>query len=173
MSKQLLITESSVSSVEKAVRYNQGKIRFDLVPSEVIEAYAAIATYGAGKYSDRNWENGLSWGSCFASAMRHLWAWWRGQDNDPESGLSHLAHALWNIGAIITYACRNTGTDDRQKVETKENEERRFRIYGDFQRGIEAYKARNSEIHDRAISQGPSKAEQTVQGYETRPRVKP
>lgn len=162
-----------LTTSDSAVRYNAGKIRFDLVPSEVIEAYAAIATYGAAKYAERNWEKGLSWGGCFASCMRHLWAWWRGQDNDPESGLSHLAHALWNIGAIVTYAARNVGTDDRNIVESKENEERRFRLYGDFERGIAAYKASLQERTGESISKRASEAIKTIQRDQDRPRVKP
>lgn len=29
----------------------------------------------------------------FAAAMRHLWAWWTGEERDAETGESHLAHA--------------------------------------------------------------------------------
>ena len=45
-----------------------------------------------------NWrQGGMRWGQVFASLQRHLWAWWRGEDKDPESGLSHLAHATANV----------------------------------------------------------------------------
>ena len=90
-----------------------GKPRYDLIPPEAIDVLAQIYGFGAGKYDDRNWERGLSWGRCFAAAMRHLWAFWRGEDLDPESGMPHTAHAAWNCFALLTYQIRQTGTDDR------------------------------------------------------------
>ena len=90
-----------------------GKARYDLIPPEAIDVLAQIYGFGAGKYDDRNWERGLSWGRCFAAAMRHLWAFWRGEDLDPESGMPHTAHAAWNCFALLTYQIRQTGTDDR------------------------------------------------------------
>jgi hypothetical protein len=33
--------------------------------------------------------------------FRHLAAHYGGQEFDPESGLRHLAHARWNLGAIM------------------------------------------------------------------------
>ena len=90
-----------------------GKTRYDLIPPEALDMIAQIYTFGAAKYDDRNWEKGLSWGRCFAAAMRHLWAFWRGEDLDPESGLPHTAHAAWNCFALLTYQIRQTGTDDR------------------------------------------------------------
>ena len=96
-----------------AVKYDSGKLRIELIPPEVIEGIAAVLTFGAAKYADRNWEKGMPWGRCFAAAMRHLWAWWRGQDKDPESGINHLAHALCCIAFLLTYNIRCVGTDDR------------------------------------------------------------
>lgn len=45
--------------------------------------------------------------------MRHLWAWWRGEDTDPESGLSHAAHAAWGCFALLEYARTHPELDDR------------------------------------------------------------
>lgn len=50
---------------------------------------------GAQKYSANNWkilENARA--RYFAAAMRHMWASWRGEKLDPESGISHWAHAI-------------------------------------------------------------------------------
>ena len=74
---------------------------------------ARVAEYGATKYAERNWERGMSWGHCFSGAMRHLWAWWSGEETDPESGCSHLAHAAWNCMALWEYRRRAIGTDNR------------------------------------------------------------
>ena len=77
-----------------------------------------VLSYGAGKYGDRNWENGLVFGRVFAATMRHLWAWWRGEEKDEESGISHLSHATCNLFFLATYQSRGTGSDDRPPVST-------------------------------------------------------
>ncbi len=58
-----------------------------------MEAIAEVLTFGASKYGANNWRRGARWGRYYAALLRHLFAWWRGQDLDPETGLSHLAHA--------------------------------------------------------------------------------
>ena len=100
-------------AIEPGLRYDAAKLRYDLIPPEAIEAYVSILTVGATKYSDRNWEKGMSWSRCFASLMRHAWAWARGEDLDPETKLPHMAHVAWNALALVTYASRKIGTDDR------------------------------------------------------------
>lgn len=48
--------------------------------------------------------------------MRHMWAWWGGQDKDPETGFSHLAHAACCIAFLMAYERRGIWTDDRFKI---------------------------------------------------------
>ena len=45
--------------------------------------------------------------------MRHMWAWWRGETADPETGASHLHHAACCLAFLIAYEERKAGTDDR------------------------------------------------------------
>lgn len=92
-----------------------GKPRFDLLPPEVMEGYARALEYGARKYSERNYEKGMNWGRVFGAAMRHMWAFWRGEEFDKESGLHHLESALFSIGALYVYTKRKIGKDDRVK----------------------------------------------------------
>ena len=92
---------------------DQGKARFDLIPPEFLSATAGVLTFGAAKYGERNWEKGMSWGRPFAAMMRHLWAWWRGQKADPETGFSHLWHAACCIAFLIAFEQRQIGKDDR------------------------------------------------------------
>ena len=92
---------------------DSGKLRFDLVPPEAIRAWVSVLTHGADKYMDRNWEKGMAWGRPYAALCRHSLAWWSGEDIDPESGISHLAHAMCNLSFLITYQERNIGKDDR------------------------------------------------------------
>lgn len=98
------------------LRYNQGKIRHDLLPFDSIEEVSQVMTFGAQKYSDRGWEKGINWMICFGSLLRHTFAWWRGEDLDPESGCHHMAHVAWNALALVSYSKRKVGFDDRPKL---------------------------------------------------------
>ena len=97
------------------VRNDGGKNRVDLLPTRALERVAEVLTAGLSKYPARNWEPGMAWSRCYASALRHLFAWWRGEDRDPETGLSHLAHCACNILFLLEYEERKRGTDDRPK----------------------------------------------------------
>ena len=57
----------------------------------------------------------MSWGRVFAALMRHMWAWWRGEVNDPETGMSHLWHAATNIAFLLAFEARKVGVDDRPR----------------------------------------------------------
>ena len=102
-------------SASEGRKNDSGKLRMDLIPPEAVEALAAVLTMGAAKYNDRNWENGFAWGRSCAALQRHFWAWMRGEDKDPESGLSHMAHVLCNAAFLVTFEARKVGTDDRPK----------------------------------------------------------
>jgi hypothetical protein len=104
----------------EAVKFDTDKPRYDLIPSELLEQTALVLTYGAHKYSDRNWETGAKWGRYFAALMRHLWAWWGGEARDSETGYSHLSHAACCLAILIAFEQRRIGTDDRQKVYTED-----------------------------------------------------
>lgn len=97
------------------VKFDDGKIRFDLLPPEGPKAVATILAVGAKKYAARNWEQGMDWSRPFAAMQRHLWAWWAGEKNDPDSGLPHLWHAACNCFFLIAYESRSKGTDDRPR----------------------------------------------------------
>lgn len=102
------------------LRYNEGKARFDLLPPEALFALAEHYGVGASKYQDRNWERGMAWMKCFASMMRHAWAWARGEDFDPETGTHHMIAVAWNAIAIFVYHSRQVGNDDRPKYEVSQ-----------------------------------------------------
>ena len=98
---------------EEGRKDDQSKARHDLLPPELAEKVALVLAFGAEKYGERNWEKGMKWGRPFAALMRHMWAWWRRDGNDPETGMSHLWHAACCIAFLIAYEERGTGSDDR------------------------------------------------------------
>lgn len=107
----------------QGVKYDQGKQKltdmlgpgFDLLPPEGPKAVATILDYGAKKYAPRNWELGMDWDRPFNAAIRHMFAWWSGEDNDPETGYSHLWHAATNLFFLIAYQNRGVGKDNRPR----------------------------------------------------------
>lgn len=110
--------ETRVVSGTKA---DAGKPRFELLSPEFLAGVSKVLAFGAAKYGDRNWEHGLSFARYFGAAMRHLWAWWGGEENDTESGLPHLAHAACCLMYLYHYQHGKTGSaeDDRPKIATR------------------------------------------------------
>lgn len=99
---------------EAGKRYNNGKIRYDLVPTYSQKQYAKVLTMGAEKYGDRNWEKGLPWmKGCVASLERHLEAFKSGEDYDEESKLLHMAHVMTNASFIVEFYKTHPEFDDR------------------------------------------------------------
>lgn len=65
---------------------------------------------------ENNWYKGMDWSRCFNSLQRHLFAYWKGEDLDKESGLPHLAHAACNIIFLLDYQLRGLKEyDDRNR----------------------------------------------------------
>ncbi len=96
-----------------AIKYDDAKGRFDLIPPRPLEEMALHFGKGAMKYGDRNWEAGMSWGRLFAAAGRHMWAWWRGEEYDKDTGTHHLISACWNLLCLREYTLTRKGKDDR------------------------------------------------------------
>lgn len=85
------------------VKYDSGKPRPMLMQESLADSLletTKVLTYGANKYSDDNWKN-VEQRRYFDALYRHLNAHHRGELNDTESGLSHLAHAASNILIIL------------------------------------------------------------------------
>lgn len=101
----------------EGVKFDAGKHRVDLVPTEAINALADILTAGAAKYGEHNWRHGMDWSRVYGAAQRHLLAFWGGDDIDEESGMPHLWHALTNISFLVSYQAMSVGRDDRWKQE--------------------------------------------------------
>jgi len=102
-----------------AQRFNHGKLRMDLVPVSAINALARVLTYGAQKYDSDNWRRGFNYSVPFACLMRHILAWQDGEDIDPESGLSHLDHAIANLAMLIEFERECPELDDRWSTRRK------------------------------------------------------
>lgn len=105
--------EPATAVLTEGHKADTGKAPYHLLAPEMLDGVAQVLDFGARKYAPRNWELGMSWSRPFSALMRHMWAWWRGEDKDPETGMSHLWHAACCIMFLMAYEQRNTGTDDR------------------------------------------------------------
>ena len=87
-----------------------------LIPLTALEAAAKAHQLGADKYGPWNWrENSVAASVYVNAAMRHLKAWHETQDNDDESGASHLGHVMTCCAILLDaqeYGCM---IDDRPK----------------------------------------------------------
>lgn len=94
------------------------KVKLSLIPPESVIEIARVFTYGAAKYKAHNFRGGMAWSRMIDALQRHITAWQRGEENDSESGLSHLAHAGCCLMMLMVYADdpKRYGTfDDRYK----------------------------------------------------------
>ena len=100
-----------------ALKFDSDKLPVNLLSSEALLQTAAVMKFGADKYSEHNWRSGFAWSRPLAAAMRHIMAFNDGEDKDPESGLSHLAHAACCIMFLLEFEKTHPELDDRYKVD--------------------------------------------------------
>ena len=93
-------------AVDKSkLKYDEGKLRVDLVPPEATVAIAEVLGFGVTKHEPRSWERGIAVSRVLASVKRHLLAYELGEDVD-ESGQHHFDHALCEMAMLVTYQRR-------------------------------------------------------------------
>ena len=98
---------------------DQDKNRLELLPPEALEGTARVLTFGAKRYGERNWEKGIKYGRIYGALTRHMLAWWKGEDLDPETGESHLHHAGCCIAFLQTYHERGIKRLDNRPIKRK------------------------------------------------------
>lgn len=95
------------------LKYDNGKPPMSLVDRHAIEEIAKVLAFGAQKYEAHNWRKGIAYSRLLDAAMRHLFAFADGEDMDPESGLSHVAHAGCCIVFLLGMINARPDMDDR------------------------------------------------------------
>jgi len=97
------------------------KLHMELVPVDGIRADARALDYGAYTkgYGVNSWlmsalNDEFEWSVAYGATLRHLTAWFDGEDIDPESGLSHMDHVGANVKFLQTFIAQDIGCDDRE-----------------------------------------------------------
>jgi hypothetical protein len=103
----------SYPMAEGGIKHDGEKPRVDLLPSAPLVMIADVLGFGARKYAPHNWRKGFDQSRLIGAALRHLLAYNDGEDIDPESGLSHVAHAGCCILFLLEQINKGTGRDDR------------------------------------------------------------
>jgi hypothetical protein len=96
----------------QAVKFDEGKRDWSLLPYDSIEEIIKVLEFGAKKYNEPgqgpdtwNWAKGAGLGKwrTLAAIFRHLTSYAKGETYDPESGLNHLAHVGCGVLFLLHY----------------------------------------------------------------------
>lgn len=112
------LTELRISPIAATtgIKYDQEKVDMSLLSSIAIYKISQVMSFGKKKYTAHNWRGGFIWSRPAAAALRHLFSWLGGEDKDPETGLSHLAHAACCIMFLLEFETTRPDLDDRYKT---------------------------------------------------------
>lgn len=98
---------------EGGQKFDTDKPPMDLLDRHALEEIARVLAFGANKYHAHNWRSGIRFSRLLAAALRHLHAFNDGEDTDPESGISHIAHAGCCIMFLLWMEAERPDMDDR------------------------------------------------------------
>jgi hypothetical protein len=110
------------AATQTGIKYDTGKPDMTDIPLEAMWEMGRAFTYGQKKYGKNNYRNGMKVSRQLAAAVRHIYQHLSGETIDPESGVTHLGHALASI-AMACYTIKNcVGMDDRHEGDLKKHE---------------------------------------------------
>lgn len=99
---------NGIGQHEPGAKLDSGKIKAGLLAdfAYALSSVAEVGTFGANKYSRGGWQHVDNAVERYTDAMwRHLLKA-RHEPIDPDSGLPHIAHAAWNILAVMELEAR-------------------------------------------------------------------
>lgn len=112
----------SDSNEKKAVpgglKFDNGKPRMSLLSSKFLLGMGQVMEFGQRKYDQNNWRKGIEVSRLLDAANRHVLKWTEGDEQDDESGHSHLFHAA--VGLMMAWeTARNRPSFDDRFMESK------------------------------------------------------
>ncbi len=93
---------------------DEGKSRIELIDPDMIEALGHVMRLGAIKYADDDWR-GLTTRRVTGAALRHVFAYLKGQDLDPEFGTHHLINAIAELQFAYAISRDSPELDNRYR----------------------------------------------------------
>jgi len=95
---------------------DSGKNLLGCLPPRALLAIGRVLTFGAKKYSRDNWHKNRGFARYYDALLRHLFAWWGGEDRDVETGESHLSHAACCLLFLLELEEAALADDDRPSL---------------------------------------------------------
>lgn len=90
------------------------KAPMSTVPGPVLAELGVAMLEGAAKYGRHNYRAvGVRSSVYYDATMRHMIAWWEGEDTDPDSGLSHITKAIASLAVLRDAMLQGKVEDDR------------------------------------------------------------
>ncbi len=90
------------------------KVPMSCIPSVPMAEVATAMFEGARKYGRHNWRKaGVRSSIYYDATLRHLMAWWEGEDIDPDSGMPHIVKAMAGLMVLRDAQVNGMETDDR------------------------------------------------------------
>src|SRR5258705_4867467 len=90
------------------------KVPFSTIPAQPLAELGLAMLEGALKYRRHNYRiAGVRASVYYDAMMRHITAWWEGEDIDPKSGLPHVIKAMACLVVLRDAAINNKLNDDR------------------------------------------------------------
>jgi len=108
-------SSNTLKTTTSALKFDENKPSMHLLSRIALEETAKVMDFGKEKYDAHNWRKGFAWSRPLSAAMRHIMAFNDGENKDPESGLSHLAHAACCIMFLLEFEKTHQELDDRFK----------------------------------------------------------
>jgi hypothetical protein len=94
--------------------FGSKKIPFSTIPVPVLGEVAVGMLEGAYKYGRHNYRSlPITSTTYYDATLRHLMAWWEGEDIDAWSGLSHITKAICSLIVLRDAMMQNKWNDDR------------------------------------------------------------
>ena len=96
---------------DQSKKFDNGKLRMELIPTSAYKALGNVLTFGAKKYSPNSWRS-VEVERYVGALLRHLCAYLDDPYGvDEESGLHHSEHLLTNAMFINDEVFRNAKSD--------------------------------------------------------------
>lgn len=90
------------------------KAPMSTVSSAVLAEVGVAMLEGALKYGRHNYRGvGVRASVYYDATMRHMFSWWEGEDQDPDSGMSHITKAIASLVVLRDAMIQSKIEDDR------------------------------------------------------------
>jgi hypothetical protein len=98
-------------------KFGVRKPQLHAIPASSLLLLGQVMQLGEAKYGLTNWRHKtVSSSVYYDAAMRHLLSWLDGENADPESGVSHLAHVMACCAILLDAETVGNLNDDRPAI---------------------------------------------------------